>query len=126
MPGAWYESLVKPSWNPPNAVFGPVWTILYVMIAIGGWLLWQHGRPRVAIALWGAQMILNALWSYLFFGLKQPGVAFAEIVVMWLVIGALVIVSWRHSRAASLLFVPYLLWVSFAAVLNFTIWRLNA
>ena len=126
MPGPWFESLAKPSWNPPNAVFGPVWTLLYIMIAIGGWLLWQNGRPRVALTLWGAQMILNALWSWLFFGLKNPGLAFADIIALWIAILALTITSWKTSRAASAMFVPYLLWVSFAAALNFAIWRLNA
>jgi translocator protein len=126
-PGAWYASLEKPSWNPPSSVFGPVWTILYVMIAIAGWLAWRNrDRSRLPIALWGGQLLLNALWSWLFFGLEQPGVAFVDIVILWLLIAAFIVAAWRISRAASLLFVPYALWVGFASALNFAIWRLNS
>ncbi|HEX7708944.1 MAG TPA: TspO/MBR family protein [Thermoanaerobaculia bacterium] len=125
-PGEWHASLDKPSWNPPNWVFGPVWTILYVMIAVAGWLAWRNrARSTLPVRLWGGQLLLNALWSWLFFGLKQPGFAFLEIVILWLLIAAFVVVSWRISRAASLLFVPYALWVGFASALNFAIWRLN-
>lgn len=120
MPGAWYDALNKPAWTPPSWLFGPVWTALYVMIAIGGWRLWQR-RDRRAVAVWGVQMVLNALWSPLFFGLKRPGLAFAEIVLMWLSIVALVVVAGRTRWW----FVPYLVWVSFAAALNFAIWQMN-
>ena len=126
MPGPWYEALEKPSWNPPNWLFGPVWTVLYVMIAIAGWLVWQkRGESRAPVVMWGVQLALNALWSYLFFGAQLPGVAFAEIIVLLASILAFIVVSWRVSRAASLLFVPYAAWVGFASLLNFTIWRLN-
>jgi translocator protein len=126
-PGDWYASLEKPSWNPPGWVFGPVWTILYVMIAIAGWLAWRgRDRSRLPITLWGGQLLLNALWSWLFFGLERPGAAFVDIVILWLLIAAFIVAAWRSSRAASLLFVPYALWVGFAAALNFAIWRLNS
>jgi translocator protein len=125
-PGDWYASLEKPSWNPPGWVFGPVWTILYVMIAIAGWLAWRgRDRSRLPITLWGGPLLLNALWSWLFFGLERPGFAFVDIVILWLLIAAFIVSAWRISRPASLLFVPYALWVGFAAALNFAIWRLN-
>lgn len=128
MPGAWYRGLAKPSWNPPNWVFGPVWTALYVMIAFAGWLVWRgDGNRRTSmLTFWGAQLVLNAAWSWLFFGLERPDLAMIDIVFLWLVIGAFTIGAWRVSRAASLLFVPYWLWVTFASALNFAIWRLNA
>jgi translocator protein len=126
-PGDWYASLEKPSWNPPGWVFGPVWTILYVMIAIAGWLAWRgRDRSRLPITLWGGQLLLNALWSWLFFGLERSGFAFVDIVILWLLIAAFIVSAWRISRPASLLFVPYALWVGFAAALNFAIWRLNS
>jgi translocator protein len=126
-PGEWYASLEKPSWNPPSWVFGPVWTILYVMIAIAGWLAWRNrDRSKLPITLWGGQLLLNALWSWLFFGREQPGLAFVDIVILWLLIATFIVSAWRISRAASLLFVPYALWVGFAAALNFAIWRLNS
>lgn len=126
-PGDWYAALEKPSWNPPSWVFGPVWTVLYVLIAVAAWRVWTRwGREAsLAITVWGVQMVLNALWSYLFFGVRQPGLAFGEIVLLWLAIAATIWLFWRRDRIAALLLTPYLAWVSFAAVLNFTIWRLN-
>jgi tryptophan-rich sensory protein len=125
--GTWYGGLVKPSWNPPNGVFGPVWTVLYATMAVAGWLVWRRGGLASWLALrWFAvQLVLNVGWSAVFFGLQMPGLAVLEIVVLWLAIVATLITSWRVSRLAGILFVPYLLWVSFAAVLNFAIWRLN-
>jgi tryptophan-rich sensory protein len=128
-PGAWYASLAKPSWNPPSAVFAPVWTTLYVLMGVAAWLVWRRvgfaGAP-VALALFGLQLILNALWSYLFFGTHQPGIAFVEIVVLWLVILATTIAFWRVAPRAGMLLLPYLAWVGFASALNFQLWRLNA
>jgi tryptophan-rich sensory protein len=125
----WYPTLAKPSWNPPAAVFGPVWTVLYVCIAVAGFLAWRRvglsGRPA-ATALFLTQLALNAAWSVLFFGLRQPGWAFAEVVLLWLAILATTVVFFRIAPWPGGLFVPYLAWVTFAAVLNFTIWRLNA
>ncbi len=127
-PGEWYAALRKPSWNPPGWIFGPVWTALYAMMAVAAWLVWQRGgfaAQRHALGLFLAQLTLNALWTPLFFGLRQPGVAFAEIILLWLAILATLLAFRPVSRAAVWLLVPYLAWVSFAAVLNGTLWRLN-
>ncbi|MEM9555316.1 MAG: TspO/MBR family protein [Acidobacteriota bacterium] len=125
-PGAWYETLAKPSWNPPSWVFGPVWTLLYIMIAVAAWRIWLRGADRVsALGAWGVQMVLNALWSWLFFGLQRPDLAFAEICLLWLTIVVTLVLFWRRERLAGALLVPYLVWVSFAALLNFTLWQLN-
>ena len=127
-PGSWYEALAKPSWNPPNWLFGPVWSVLYVMIAISGWLIWSQ-RARVAIgfalSLFAFQLVLNALWSALFFGLHRIDWAAIEICVLWAMIGFLIRISWKISRPAAYLLLPYWLWVSFAAFLNLTVWQLN-
>jgi translocator protein len=129
MPGEWYASLEKPAWNPPGWIFGPVWSALYAMMAVAAWLVWKRGgfaAQRKALGLFLAQLFLNALWTPLFFGLQQPGLAFAEILLLWLVIVATLIAFRRVSRPAFWLLVPYLAWVSFAAVLNGTLWRINA
>lgn len=129
MPGEWYASLQKPSWNPPGWVFGPVWTALYTMMAAAAWLVWRRGgvaAQRRPLAWFLAQLALNALWTPLFFGLKQPGWAFTEIVLLWLAIAAMLIAFRPVSRAAAWLLAPYLAWVSFAATLNFTLWRMNS
>jgi len=126
--GSWYVELAKPTWTPPAWVFGPVWTVLYAMMAVAGWLVWRrHGAARRA-ALWffGVQLVLNVAWSALFFGLRLPGLAFLDILALWSIIAATLVTSFRVSRAAGILLIPYLLWVSFAAALNFSIWRLNA
>jgi benzodiazapine receptor len=126
--GSWYVGLAKPSWNPPSWLFGPVWTVLYAMMAVAGWLVWRRGGAASQLALrWFAiQLALNVGWSAVFFGLQLPGRAFVEILVLWLAIAATLVASWKVSRAAGILLAPYILWVSFAAILNFTIWRLNA
>jgi tryptophan-rich sensory protein len=126
MPGEWYAQLAKPSWTPPSWLFGPVWTVLYVAIAVAGWLVWRADkRAALPLALWVAQIVLNASWSWLFFGLHRPGTALVEILVLLALIAAFAIAAWPVSRTASILFVPYALWVSFATALNFAIWRLN-
>ena len=110
-------------------MFGPVWTTLYVMMAVAAWLVWKQAGVRdaaVPLALFGGQLVLNVAWSFIFFGLHQPGWACVEIVVLWLAIVATVVAFFRQSRGAGWLLLPYLAWVSFAAVLNFAIWRLNA
>ncbi len=125
----WYPTLVRPSWNPPSWVFGPVWTFLYTAMAVAAWLVWRRGgwaAQRGPLTLYFVQLTLNAAWSWLFFGLRRPGLAFAEIVVLWLAIAATIYLFQRVSTLAAGLLVPYILWVSFAAVLNFTLWRLNA
>lgn len=128
MPGPWFEQLRKPGWNPPNWVFAPVWTTLYLMMAIAVWRVWQKGtwtEHRLPIFLFLAQLLLNALWTYLFFGLKKPGLAFADIAVLWVLLLATVIAFWGVRQEAGWLLIPYLAWVTFASALNFSIWRLN-
>jgi benzodiazapine receptor len=126
--GSWYASINKPSWNPPSWVFGPVWTLLYIFIAISGWLVWR-ARHRTAVGvhltLYGIQLVLNALWSVIFFGMQNPSLASTEIAVLWLIIGAYTLLVWRIQRTAALLFLPYWAWVTFAAALTFTIASLN-
>ncbi len=124
----WYAALTKPDWNPPNWIFGPVWTTLYLAMAVAGWLVWRQvgvAGARKPLLLFAIQLILNTLWSCLFFGLQNPGLAFTEILLLWAAIAATTVSFWSRSKIAGGLLVPYLAWVNFAAVLNFTIWRLN-
>ena len=124
----WYAGLSKPTWTPPSWIFGPVWSILYLSMAIAAWLVWRKSGLRGAatpMAFFAVQLAFNAAWSWLFFGLHSPGAAFVDIVLLWATIATTMIAFWRRSSLAGLLFVPYLAWVSFAAVLNFAIWRLN-
>ena len=126
--GSWYALLEKPSFNPPNWVFAPVWTALFFMMAIAGWRVWRRDgvrKARWALALFGAQLALNLGWSILFFGLRSIGAALIEICVLLLAILATTAVFWRRDRVAGMLFVPYAGWVAFAAVLNAALWRLN-
>jgi tryptophan-rich sensory protein len=125
----WYPTLVKPSFNPPAWVFGPVWTVLYIMMGVAAYLVWLRGFDsegvRAALAVFVIQLALNGLWSILFFGMQQPGWALAEIVVLWVAIGATVWLFWRVVPAAGVLLLPYWAWVSFATVLNASLWWLN-
>lgn len=125
-PGAWYAALAKPAWTPPSAVFGPVWTLLYLMIAIAGWLVWRSNHRWPAIGAWGVGLVLNMAWSWLFFGRQLPGIALIDILALWCSIVAFLLATRRSNSPAFWLFVPYLLWVSFATALNLQIWRLNA
>lgn len=128
MPGEWYAALKKPSWNPPNWIFGPVWTALYTMMAVAAWLVWRRGGfalNRLPLSLFLTQLLLNALWSWLFFGLKNPALAFGEIALLWLAIAATLLAFWPRQRTAAWLLLPYLMWVSFASGLNFALWQLN-
>lgn len=124
----WYAQLAKPSFTPPNWAFGPVWTALYVMMAIAAWLTWRTDSPlrSRALALWAVQLALNLAWSMLFFGARQPGLALAEIVALLLAIIATIALFARVAPLAAWLLVPYLAWVGYASALNFAIWRLNA
>lgn len=125
----WYADLAKPAWTPPDWVFGPVWTLLYLMMAASAWLVWRQAgfaSAKLPLALFAIQLVLNSLWSVLFFGLQSPGSAAVEIVLLWVAILATLIAFWRRSKLAGGMLMPYLVWVSFAAVLNFAIWRLNA
>jgi len=127
--GGWYRTIAKPSWNPPDFIFGPVWTTLFVMMAIAAWLVWRPAgfqAAAVPLTLFAVQLLLNSAWSWIFFGMHQPGWAFVEIMFLWWAILATVVAFFRRSMVAGWLMVPYLAWVSFASVLNFTIWRLNA
>ncbi len=127
-PGDWYENLTKPSWRPPNWLFGPVWMVLYAMIAVSGWLVWQEtglAEGAIPLAIYGVQLLLNALWSAIFFGMRRIGVAAAEMVMLWLSIFATIVAFWPIDIRAAWLLVPYLFWVSFAFMLNVSIWRLN-
>jgi tryptophan-rich sensory protein len=127
-PGDWYATLVKPAFNPPAWVFAPVWTLLYLMMGIAAWLVWrERGVPRAApaFALFLVQLALNAAWSWLFFGLHRIAWALVDLAALWLAIGATLLAFWSHRPLAGLLLVPYFLWVSFAALLNFEFWRLN-
>ncbi len=121
----WYATLNKPPFSPPNWIFGPVWTILYVLMGASLYLVWRKGLNKKPAFLFGAQLLLNLLWSIIFFGLKSPRFAFAEIILLWGAI-ALTIIDFRKiSHAAALLLIPYILWVSFAAALNYYVWILN-
>jgi len=124
----WYRQLEKPEWNPPSWVFGPVWTFLYILIALSAWVIWlRRDRANVwpALVVFVVQLLLNALWSVLFFGLRRPDLALVEIVLLLAVIVANLVVFWRISRLAGALLIPYLIWTGFATVLNYMIWRLN-
>lgn len=120
-----YAELVQPSWAPPPWLFGPVWTVLYALIAVSGWLAWRRTGWTRALTVYAVQLLLNALWTPLFFGAGLFGVAFAEIVLLGVAIVATIVLFARHSRVAAALLVPYLLWVTFAAALNLAIWQLN-
>ncbi|MFV0442135.1 MAG: TspO/MBR family protein [Planctomycetaceae bacterium] len=125
----WYRTVVKPEWNPPNWVFGPVWTTLFVLMGISAWLVWKPAgfkESKTPLSLFAVQLILNVAWSWIFFGMHQIGWAVVEIVILWLVILATTVAFFRRSKPAGWLLVPYLVWVTFASVLNFTIWRLNS
>lgn len=125
----WYADLAKPAWTPPDWIFGPVWTTLYLMMAFSAWLVWRQAGlagARLRLALFGIQLVLNSLWSVLFFGLQSPGAAAVEIILLWAAILATLLAFWRRSSLAAALLVPYLAWVSFAVVLNVAIWWMNA
>ena len=127
IPG-WYASLEKPVFNPPNWIFSPVWIFLYLLMGVTLYILWQNlpkTEAKIALLLFTVQLALNILWSVIFFGLKWPMVAFFEIIVLWIFILLTMIKSSRVSKAAVYLLLPYILWVSFAALLNFFLWRLN-
>jgi tryptophan-rich sensory protein len=124
----WYAALRRPAWNPPNWLFGPVWATLYVLMGVAAWLVWRRAGwagAKAALLLFAAQLLLNAAWSLVFFGLRRPGWAFVEIVVLWAAIALTLRGFWRLRPLAGALLVPYLAWVTFAAALNFAIWRLN-
>jgi benzodiazapine receptor len=123
---SFYAQLTKPSWAPPARVFGPVWTALYALMGVAAWRVWRSGGPRrVALALFCAQLAANALWSWLFFAWREGALASAEVLVLLALIVATMVAFWRASRLAALLLTPYVLWVGFASVLTWTVWRSN-
>lgn len=125
---SFYAELIRPGWSPPAAVFGPVWTLLYTLMGIAAWLVWRvngFNRAVIALMLFLSQLALNALWSWLFFYWQQGALAFADIILLWFFIAATLVAFWRIHKFAAVLLVPYLLWVSFAAVLNYSLWQLN-
>jgi benzodiazapine receptor len=127
-PGDWYERLAKPSWRPPNRLFAPVWTILYFTIAVSGWLVWREvgfASAALPLSIYALQLVLNAAWTPLFFGLHRVDLGFLDIVLLWLSIVATIALFYPIHAGAALLLLPYLAWVTFAATLNFAIWRLN-
>lgn len=137
-PGEWHAALTKPSWNPPNWIFGPVWTFLYLSMAVAAWLVWKESglgaaagpsaagpSAAVPLAFFVAQLVLNAAWSWLFFGLHRMDLALIDIIALLVLIVITCVLFWRVSTIAGLLFVPYILWVTFAAALNVALWRLN-
>ena len=128
IPG-WYQTINKPSWNPPSWIFGPVWTTLYILMGISLFLIWKSDAnehvKKTAISLFAIQLIFNFFWSFIFFKQHQIGWAFAEIIVMWIFILLTIFAFAPINKVAAWLLVPYISWVSFASILNYTIWRLN-
>ncbi len=127
-PDSWYRALSKPAWNPPDWVFGAGWSVLYVMIAVAGWRVWEAAATEELIfplTIYALQLALNAGWSAIFFGLKRPDWAFVELVCLWIAIAANILAFQPIDPLAAWLLVPYLAWVTFAGALNFTVWRLN-
>ncbi len=126
---AFYANLVKPSWAPPDGVFGPVWTVLYALMAVAAWLVWRaRGSIEAAgapLGLFAGQLVLNGLWSWLFFGWQLGALALVDICLLWLLLLATMVQFWRVSRLATALLLPYLLWVSFATALSAATWRMN-
>ena len=125
---SFYSQLAQPAWAPPPFLFGPVWTVLYALMAIAAWLVWRSGgfrTNRIALAFFWGQLVLNALWSWLFFAWHLGALAFADIVFLWVLIVATLVSFWRLRPLAGALFIPYLLWVSFASALNYSLWQLN-
>jgi translocator protein len=127
--GSWYTQINKPDWNPPSWVFGPVWTTLYVLMGISFFLVWKSGATptvkKTAIFFWMAQLVANFFWSFIFFGQQAIGLAFLEILLLWVFILLTIFSFAKISKLAAWLLVPYISWVSFAAILNYTIWKLN-
>lgn len=125
LPGEWYAALNKPPFNPPNWIFAPVWSVIYVLIAVAGWRTWERERHGFAMALWAAQMALNFIWSPVFFSAHRIDLALVVILALLVTIASFIVVQWKADRAAAVLFLPYAAWVAFATLLNAGIWLLN-
>lgn len=124
-PDEWYAGLAKPAFNPPAWLFGPVWTVLYVLVAIAGWRVWQRDRAGRPMMLWWTQLVLNFLWTPVFFAAHQIGLALVVVLLLLAATVGFIAAAWRPDRAAAWLFVPYAAWVAFASALNGSIWMLN-
>lgn len=124
-PGPWYAALNKPAWTAPAWVFGPVWIVLYVLIAVAGWLVWRAVGMGATLAAWIVQLVFNGAWSFAMFAAQQIGLAMVIIIMLWLAVVAFMVLARPVSRTATLLFVPYWAWVTYAAILNIRIWQLN-
>jgi benzodiazapine receptor len=127
-PGTWYQHLAKPDWTPPGWIFGPVWSLLYAAMAVAAWLVWRSAGIRAAalpLGFYLLQLVLNGLWSWIFFGRQMVGLALLDIILLWAMIAVTTVLFWKKNRAAGVLFIPYLLWVTFASALNWKIWMMN-
>ena len=128
-PGSWYQALKKPTWNPPGWIFAPVWTALYIMMGIALFFVWKANnitrKKNIALIVFAIQLLLNFFWSFIFFKLQEPGWALVEIIILWFAILATIFTFASISKLSAWLLVPYISWVSFAAILNYTIWALN-
>ena len=128
-PGTWYQAIEKPNWNPPGWVFAPVWTTLYVMMGVSLFFIWKANvviyKKRVALVLFAFQLVLNFFWSFIFFRLEEPGWALIEIIILWIAILVTIFSFSSINKLSAWLLVPYISWVTFAAILNYTIWSLN-
>jgi translocator protein len=128
LPDQWYQNLSKPTWNPPNSIFAPVWTILYLLMALAAWWIWRSYGLQASLfplTMFVLQLLLNAAWSWLFFGRHRPDLAFLDIIGLWLALLITLLSFWRLAALAGILLIPYLAWVSFAAILNWTVWQMN-
>ncbi|EDZ99059.1 TspO and MBR like protein [Burkholderia sp. H160] len=125
LPDAWYAGLQKPAFNPPNWVFPPVWTVLYVLMAFSAWRVWKRNGLTAAIVLWAVQLLFNAAWMWLFFGLHRPEMGLIDILILLVLIVTLTYMFWRRDRLAGILLVPYVAWVAYAALLNYALWQMN-
>jgi tryptophan-rich sensory protein len=125
---SFYGALTRPEWAPPGWLFGPVWTVLYLMMAIAAWMIWRRGgfaANRVALSLFVAQLAFNALWTWMFFAWQLGALAFVEVLLLWALIATVIVVFYRKRALAAVLLVPYLMWVSFASALTYSLWQLN-
>jgi translocator protein len=128
LPDQWYQNLSKPPWNPPNSIFAPVWTILYLLMALAAWWIWRSYELQATLfplTMFVLQLLLNAAWSWLFFGRHRPDLAFLDIIGLWFALLIALLSFWRLAALAGILLIPCLAWVSFAAILNWTVWQMN-
>ena len=126
--GSFFMELDRPLWAPPAWLFGPAWTVLYLLMGLASWLVWRRGGfsdARLALTLYGVQLVLNGLWTWLFFVMRSGSLAFVEIIVLWILILATIIAFWRKNKLAGLMLVPYLIWVAYASALTFSLWQRN-